>query len=68
MYFPNSKAARLFLAALSEEELATVAQKKVIVMGQKTKAVFDNYQLAVVQTAEPTFDQVVEKIKEEMKR
>ena len=68
MYFPNSKAASLFLTALSEEELATVAQKKVIVMGQKTKAVFDDYQLAVVQTAEPTFDQVVEKIKEEMKR
>ena len=68
MYFPNSKAARLFLAALSEEELAIVAQKKVIVMGQKTKAVFDNYQLVVIQTTEPTFDQVVEKIKEEMKR
>lgn len=68
MYFSNSKAARLFLAALSKEELAIVAQKKVIVMGQKTKAVFDSYQLAVVQTAEPTFDQVVEKIKEEMKR
>lgn len=68
MYFPNPKAASLFLTALSEEELPTVAQKKVIVMGQKTKAVFDDYQLAVVQTAEPTFDQVVEKIKEEMKR
>ncbi|MBU5582315.1 uroporphyrinogen-III C-methyltransferase, partial [Enterococcus sp. S181_ASV_20] len=62
------KRQRLFLAALSKEELAIVAQKKVIVMGQKTKAVFDSYQLAVVQTAEPTFDQVVEKIKEEMKR
>ena len=68
MYFPNSKAARLFLAALSEEELAIVAQKKVIVMGQRTKAVFDSYQLAVIQTTEPTFDKVVEKIKEEMKR
>lgn len=68
MYFPNSKAASLFLAALSEEELAIVAQKKVIVMGQRTKAVFDSYQLAVIQTTEPTFDKVVEKIKEEMKR
>lgn len=68
MYFPNSKAARLFLSALSEEQLATVATKKVIVMGQKTKEIFDGYQLSVVQTTEPNFEQVVEKIKEEMKR
>ncbi|MGL9727990.1 uroporphyrinogen-III C-methyltransferase [Enterococcus sp. DIV0756] len=68
MYFPNSKAARLFLSALAEEELVVVAQKKIIVMGQKTKAVFDDYQLSVIQTAEPSFDCVVEKIKEEMKR
>ena len=68
MYFPNSKAARLFLSALAEEELVVVAQKKIIVMGHKTKAVFDDYQLSVIQTAEPSFDCVVEKIKEEMKR
>lgn len=68
MYFPNSKAARLFLSALNEEEVTISKQKKIIVMGQKTKEVFDQYQISVIQTAEPSYESVVEKLKEEMKR
>lgn len=68
MYFPNSKAARLFLTALNEEEVTIAKQKKIIVMGQKTKEVFDQYQIPVIQTAEPSYESVVEKLKEEMKR
>ncbi|MBO0452144.1 MULTISPECIES: uroporphyrinogen-III C-methyltransferase [Enterococcus] len=66
MYFPNSKSARLFLTALNNKELEIVKQKKIIVMGQKTKDVFNYYKIPVILTDEPSYESVVEKIKEEM--
>lgn len=68
MYFPNSKSARLFLAALTDMELTILKQKKIIVMGKKTKEVFEQLQISVIQTKEPSYESVVEKIKEEMNR
>lgn len=66
MYFPNSKSARLFLRALSNQELAFARQKKIVVMGKKTKEVFEAYQIPVIQTNEPSYQSVIEKLKEEM--
>ena len=68
MYFPNSKSARLFLRALTNQELAFARQKKIVVMGQKTKEVFEAYQIPVIQTNEPSYQSVIEKLKEEMER
>lgn len=68
MYFPNSKAARLFLQALTTEELTQLKQHKIIVMGQRTKAVFDQYQVPVIETMEPTYDSVIEQLVKEMNR
>lgn len=68
MYFPNSKSARLFLTALTSQELAFARQKKIVVMGQKTKEVFEAYQIPVIQTNEPSYQSVIEKLKEEMER
>ncbi|MBO1308002.1 uroporphyrinogen-III C-methyltransferase [Enterococcus sp. 669A] len=66
MYFPNSKAARLFLQALDQEELEILRQRKIIVMGQFTKAVFDAADIPVILTKEPSYESVLEKILEEM--
>lgn len=66
MYFPNSKSARLFLTALSTEELAIVRKKKVVVMGNKTKAIFEDYHLPVIVTNEPSYKSVIDKLIEEM--
>lgn len=68
MYFPNSKAARLFLQALTTEELTQLKQHKIIVMGQRTKAVFDQYQVPVIETMEPTYGSVIEQLVKEMNR
>lgn len=66
MYFPNSKSARLFLTTLSTEELAIVRKKKVVVMGNKTKAIFEDYHLPVIVTNEPSYKSVIDKLIEEM--
>lgn len=68
MYFPNSRSAHVFLDALTKEEVERLKQKKIIVMGQKTKNVFERLHIPVIQTKEPTYESVVEKIKEEMNR
>lgn len=68
MYFPNSKAARLFLQALTKEELAQLQQHKIIVMGHLTKAVFDQFHVPVIETKEPSYDSVIEQLLKEMNR
>ncbi len=68
MYFPNSKAARLFLQSLNSEELTQLKQHKIIVMGQMTKAVFDLYQVPVIETKEPSYDSVIEQLLKEKNR
>ncbi|GCF95207.1 uroporphyrinogen-III C-methyltransferase [Enterococcus florum] len=66
LYFPHSKAARLFLRALTFEEKAMLKKKKIIVMGRMTKAVFDQEEIAVIQTKKPDYESVLHQIKEEM--
>lgn len=68
MYFPNSKSARLFLQALGTEELDILKTKKIIVMGKMTKAVFEEYHVPVIQTAEPSYESVLEQIIRELNK
>lgn len=58
-FFPSSKSATLFVKALKEKHLKILRQKKIFVMGEATKSVFDRCQLPVAKSAEATFESVI---------
>lgn len=65
LLFPNSKSARLFTQALSESEMTWLHEKKIVVMGDQTAAVFAQLAIPVIVSPEPNFDSVLHTIEKE---
>ncbi|MDH6363379.1 uroporphyrinogen III methyltransferase/synthase [Enterococcus sp. PF1-24] len=57
--FPSSKTANVFITSLTSEELALLAEKKIIVMGAVTAAIFATVEISVIQTPQATFASVI---------
>lgn len=64
LFFPHSKSARAFLASLKKEQLETLSEKQIIVMGEMTASVFQAQGISVFRAKQPTAEAVQELLME----
>lgn len=64
-FLPSSKAAHYFLKDLEKENKDMLKNKKIIVMGAITAKIFETQEIPVIQSENPSFESVLDKIIEE---